>query len=85
MPRACGAATERGISKMMLALYRNYADPLTDKTMLAWHQMMLAKDRDIKVIGRYRTPPIACRWFPVPFTSARSISWPRHLRACRRK
>jgi Fic family protein len=46
---------ERGISKMMLDLYRNYADPLTDKTMFEWHKMLLAGDKDIKVIGAYRT------------------------------
>jgi len=46
---------ERGISKMMLDLYRNYADPLSDQTMLEWHKMLLAGDKDIKVIGGYRT------------------------------
>src|SRR5215475_1253127 len=35
---------ERGICKMMLDLYRNYADPLTDKTMFEWHKMLLAAD-----------------------------------------
>jgi Fic family protein len=44
---------ERGISKMMLDLYRNYADPLTDKTMFEWHKMLLAGE--IKVTGGYRT------------------------------
>ena len=46
---------ERGISKMMLDLYRNYSDPLTDKTMFEWHKMLLAGDKEIKVIGDYRT------------------------------
>jgi len=46
---------ERGISKMMLDLYRNYADPLSDQTMFEWHKMLLAGDKDIKVIGGYRT------------------------------
>ena len=46
---------ERGIPKMMLDLYRNYADPLTDKTMFEWHKMLLAGDKDIKLIGGYRT------------------------------
>src|SRR5215467_4759666 len=46
---------ERGISRMMLDLYRNYADPLSDKTMLEWHKMLLAGDKEIKVIGGYRT------------------------------
>ena len=46
---------ERGITRMMLDLYRNYADPLTDKTMFEWHKMLLAGDKDIKAIGGYRT------------------------------
>jgi Fic family protein len=46
---------ERGISKMMLDLYQNYADPLSDQTMFEWHQMLLGGDKDIKVIGGYRT------------------------------
>ena len=50
---------ERGISKMMIDLYRGYADPLTDRTMFEWHKMLLAGDKDIKVIGGYRTHPDA--------------------------
>jgi Fic family protein len=50
---------ERGISKMMIDLYRGYADPLTDQTMFDWHKMLLAGDKDIKVIGGYRTHPDA--------------------------
>src|SRR5215475_7206899 len=46
---------ERGISKMMIDLFRGYAASLTDQTMFAWHQMLLAGDREIKVIGGYRT------------------------------
>jgi Fic family protein len=46
---------ERGISKMMVDLYRNFATALADKTMLDWHAMLLAGDTSIKVIGGYRT------------------------------
>src|SRR5262245_32698439 len=46
---------ERGISKMMVDLYRNYADALSDQTLFDWHTMLLARDRQIKVIGGYRT------------------------------
>lgn len=46
---------ERGISKMMVDLYQNFAAPLTDKTMFDWHAMLLAGNREIKVIGGYRT------------------------------
>jgi Fic family protein len=46
---------ERGISRMMIDLFRGYAASLTDQTMFAWHQMLLAGDREIKVTGGYRT------------------------------
>jgi len=46
---------ERGISIMMAGLYQNFAAPLTDRTMFDWHELLLAGDRSIKVIGGYRT------------------------------
>ena len=46
---------ERGISKMMVDLYRNYADALSDQALFDWHTMLLAGDKEIKVIGGYRT------------------------------
>jgi Fic family protein len=46
---------ERGISQMMVDLYRGFATPLTDKTMFDWHTMLLGADRSIRVIGGYRT------------------------------
>jgi Fic family protein len=46
---------ERGISQMMVDLYRNFAAPLTDATLFDWHGMLLGGDRFIKVIGGYRT------------------------------
>ena len=46
---------ERGISKMMLDLYRGFAAPLTDQTMFDWHAMLLSGDASIRVIGGYRT------------------------------
>jgi Fic family protein len=48
---------ERGISKMMVDLYRNFAMPLYDKTMLDWHAMLLTGDTSIRVVGGYRTHP----------------------------
>src|SRR6266853_1513424 len=39
---------ERGISQMMVDLYRNYATSLTDKTMFDWHTMLVSGDRSIK-------------------------------------
>jgi Fic family protein len=46
---------ERGISKMMVDLYRNFVSALTDKTIFDWHTMLLTGDKEIKVIGGYRT------------------------------
>ncbi len=46
---------ERGISRMMVDLYRNFAAPLADKTMFNWHAMVLSGDASIRVIGGYRT------------------------------
>ena len=45
---------ERGISEMMVDLYRHFGAPLTDATMFAWHKMLLSGDRTISVIGGYR-------------------------------
>jgi Fic family protein len=45
---------ERGISEMMVDLYRHFAAPLTDATMFAWHKMLLSGDRTVDVIGGYR-------------------------------
>lgn len=50
---------ERGISKMMVDLYQNFAAPLADKTMFDWHSMLLTGDPSIRVIGSYRTHPEA--------------------------
>src|SRR6202171_1233001 len=49
------APAERGISEMMVDLYRNFASPLADETMFAWHKMLFRADRLIRVIGGYRT------------------------------
>src|SRR5262249_33810703 len=46
---------ERGISRMMIDLYKHFAAPLDDKAMFDWHAMLLAGDREIRVIGGYRT------------------------------
>lgn len=47
-------AAERGIAEMMIALYRGFAEPLTDETLFAWHRMVVSGHRDIEAIGRYR-------------------------------
>lgn len=48
-------AAERGIAEMMVDLYRSFADPLTGEVMFGWHRMLMTGDRQIAVIGGYRT------------------------------
>lgn len=46
---------ERGVSTMMVDLYRRFAAPLDDRTLFAWHGMLLSSDPTIRVVGGYRT------------------------------
>jgi Fic family protein len=46
---------ERGISQMMVDLFRSYAGPLSHQTMFDWHAMLLGADHSIEVVGAYRT------------------------------
>lgn len=48
-------AAERGIAEMMVDLYRSFADPLTGEVMFGWHRMLMTGDRQIAVLGGYRT------------------------------
>lgn len=48
-------AAERGISRMMLDLYRGFAAPLTDKTLCDWHAMLFEGDGTLDTVGGYRT------------------------------
>lgn len=48
---------ERGITEMMVDLYRSFAVPLSHDTLHAWHRMVMAGTRHIDVIGGYRTHP----------------------------
>lgn len=57
-PEAPGVKpAERGISRMMIDLYRNFAVPLADQTMFDWHAMLMSGNTSIHVIGGYRTHP----------------------------
>lgn len=47
-------AAERGIAEMMIALYRDFAQPLTHQTLHDWHRMVVNGRSDIGAIGRYR-------------------------------
>lgn len=45
---------ERGISEMMVDLYRNFGTALDHATLFAWHKMLLSSDKKTRVIGGYR-------------------------------
>lgn len=63
---------ERGVSEMMVDLYRNFDTPLTHETLFDWHKMLLASDRHIGVIGNYRTHAD-----PMQIVSARASARPK--------
>jgi Fic family protein len=45
---------EKGISELQVDVYRNFAKPLTDETLFAWHRMVVMGRWDLKAVGRYR-------------------------------
>jgi Fic family protein len=49
-------AAERGISEMMVDLYKGFADPLAHETIFEWHRMLMGgQQRGLQVVGGYRT------------------------------
>ena len=46
---------ERGIAEMTVQLYRTWATPLVDRTMLDWHLLLTRGRRDLVDMGCYRT------------------------------
>lgn len=48
---------ERGIAAMMVDIYQNFADPLTDLKLYNWHKMLMNGRMDVLDIGCYRTDP----------------------------
>src|SRR3984957_8431897 len=49
------APAERGVSEMMVNLYKTFAAPLSDDTLFEWHRMLMTGRQDLTDIGRYRT------------------------------
>ncbi|WP_299948790.1 Fic family protein [uncultured Ruegeria sp.] len=45
---------EHGVAEMMVDVYSNYAEVLTDETLFRWHSMLLSHDRNLESIGTYR-------------------------------
>ena len=46
---------EQGVSAMMVDVYSGYSAPLDHKTLFRWHEMLLAYDPSLQVVGGYRT------------------------------
>lgn len=46
---------ERGVAQMTVHVYRNFAKPLNEETLFAWHQMVMSGRADLRDMGRYRT------------------------------
>jgi len=46
---------EQGMAEMMLALYRDFARPLTHETLFDWHARLMTGRRNLNDIGCYRT------------------------------
>lgn len=46
---------EQGVSALMVDVYSGFSAPLDHQTLFRWHQMLLAHDRSLQVIGGYRT------------------------------
>jgi Fic family protein len=52
--RRVGTA-ERGISEMMVDLYKTFSTSLSEDTLFGWHRMLMSGRRDLADVGRYRT------------------------------
>jgi Fic family protein len=46
---------EHGIAAMMVDIYQNYANSLTDQKLCNWHMMLMNGRMDVKDIGSYRS------------------------------
>ena len=49
------APAERGVSEMMVNLYKTFAAPLSDDMLFEWHRMLMGGRQDSPDVGRYRT------------------------------
>ena len=49
------ALAERGVSEMMVSLYKTFATPLSDEMLYEWHRMLMGGRQNLTDVGRYRT------------------------------
>ena len=47
--------SEQGIAEMTVAVHRTFAEPLTERVLCSWHEMVTNGRRDLRDVGRYRT------------------------------
>lgn len=45
---------ERGISELMVDVYRHFSGPLTHETLFSWHKMVVRGRWDLETVGAYR-------------------------------
>ncbi len=45
---------EQGIADMTVDVYRNFAGPLSEQVLFAWHRMVMNGRADLEIIGGYR-------------------------------
>lgn len=67
---------EQGIAEMMADLYRRFAEPLSERTLLGWHRMLVRGRRDLADVGRYRRGKE-----PMQIVSGRAGAPPVHFEA----
>tara|TARA_R110002110_G_C13469589_1_gene719978 strand:- start:230 stop:1351 length:1122 start_codon:yes stop_codon:yes gene_type:complete len=53
--KAKASPAERGISEMMIDLYRTFNEPLSSGMLHRWHEMLMQGRHDLADIGAYRT------------------------------
>lgn len=63
-------AAEKGISDMMIDLYRNFDDKLTHTSLFRWHEMLTNGRKDLKIVKKQMSEFIA--WF----NDSQKILWP---------
>src|SRR5215831_15139436 len=49
------APAERGVSEMIVSLYKTFAAPLSNDMLFEWHRMLMGGRHDLGDVGRYRT------------------------------
>ena len=62
---------EEGISEMMVALYRSFAEPISDIMLFSWHRMLFTQPGRLADIGRYRTSTAAMEIVSGPLHESR--------------